>query len=122
MDRILLVDDNLEIRELLGRLLEDWNYAAVTAASLAEARQAVLTGGPFKVVICDFDLPDGNGLQLLAWLRWERRDHGAFLLISGSSDFDGDHASDFSFLAKPFRMEDLCRRLEELTNGKPQAR
>src|SRR6266545_4701173 len=114
MDRILLVDDNPAIRELLGRLLEDWNYSAVTAASLAEARQAVWTDGPFKVVICDFDLPDGNGLQLLAWLRWERRDHGPFLLISGSTDFDGDQASDFSFLAKPFRMEDLCRRLKEL--------
>ena len=122
MDRILLVDDNPEIRELLGRLLEDRNYAPVTAASLAEARQAVLTNGPFKVVVCDFDLPDGNGLQLLTWLRWERRDHGPFLLISGSSDFDGEQASDFCFLAKPFRMEDLFRRLEELTAGKPQVR
>ena len=122
MDRILLVDDNPEIRELLGRLLEDWNYAVVTAASLAEARQAVLSNGPFKVVICDFDLPDGNGLQFLAWLRCERRDQGPFLLISGSTDFDGGHPMDFSFLAKPFRMEELCRRLEELVPGKPQVR
>ncbi len=122
MDRILLIDDNPDLRELLGRLLEEWDYAAVTAASLAEARQAVLTHGPFKVVICDFDLPDGNGLQFLAWLRWERRDHGQFLLISGSSNFDGDHPSDFAFLAKPFRMEELRSRLDELTANKPQSR
>ena len=122
MDRILLIDDNPDIRELLGQLLEEWDYAAVTAASLAEARQAVLTDGPFKAVICDFDLPDGNGLQFLAWLRWERRDHGPFLLISGSSNFDGDHPSDFAFLAKPFRMEELRSRLDELTANKPQSR
>jgi DNA-binding response OmpR family regulator len=121
MDRILLVDDNPAIRDLLRSLLEEWNYLAFTAATLAEARQAVVTLGPFRVVICDFDLPDGNGLQFLDWLRWERREHGAFLLISGSSDFDVDHASDFSFLAKPFRMEELCGRLEELTAGKSQA-
>ena len=72
--------------------------------------------------VCDFDLPDGNGLQFLAWLRWERRDHGPFLLISGSSNFDGDHPSDFAFLAKPFRMEELRSRLDELTANKPQSR
>ena len=122
MDRILLVDDNPAIRDLLRALLESWNYAAFTAATLAEARHAVLTDGPFKVVICDFDMPDGNGLQFLDWLRWERGDHGPFLLISGSSNFDGDHPSDFAFLAKPFRMEELRSRLDELTANKPQSR
>ena len=83
MDRILIIDDNREMRELLSQLFFEWCYANVTAGTVEEARQAVLTEGPFNVVISDFQLPDGNGLQFLAWLRWERQDNARFLLISG---------------------------------------
>ena len=122
MDRILLIDDNREIRELITRLFDEWGYATVTVATLAEARNAVLSEASFKAVVCDFALPDGNGLEFLAWLKSERQIHAPFLLISGSVDFDGCHPPDCSFLAKPFRMEELRSRIEELIENKPQSR
>ena len=121
MDRILIIDDNREMRELLSQLFGEWCYANVTAGTVEEARQAVLTEGPFKVVVCDFQLPDGDGLQFLSWLRWERRDNAPFLLISGSTNFGPYRPSDFSFLAKPFRMEELRSRVEELIGNKPES-
>jgi len=60
MDRILIVDDHREMRELLELCFRKWSYATVAAGTLAEARDAFLTEGPFKMVICDFDLPDGT--------------------------------------------------------------
>jgi len=122
MDRILLIDDNREIRELITRLFDEWGYATVTVATLAEARNAVLSEASFKAVVCDFALPDGNGLEFLAWLRSERQIPAPFLLISGSVDFDGCHPPDCSFLAKPFRMEELRSRIEELIENKPKFR
>jgi len=120
MDRILLIDDSPEIRELIARLFDEWGYATVTVATLAEARNAVLSGATFKAVVCDFELSDGNGLEFLAWLRSDRQIHAPFLLISGSVDFDGGHPPDCSFLAKPFRLEELRSRIEELIENKPQ--
>src|SRR5438552_3471368 len=85
MDRILIVDDHREMRELLEHCFRKWSYATVAAGTLAEARDAFLSEGPFKMVICDFDLPDGNGLQFFSWLRFEQQNHARFLLMSGST-------------------------------------
>ena len=120
IDRVLLVDDKSEMRELLTQLFQHWSYATVSAATVAEARHAVLTQGPFKVVVCDFELPDGNGLQFWSWLRWERRDETRFLLMSGSTSFVRHRAADFAFLAKPFRPEELHRTVLELIGPKPE--
>jgi len=112
--RILLVDDKSEMRELLTQLFQRWCYSTVAAGTVAEARHAVLTHGPFNVVVCDFDLPDGTGLQFWSWLRWDRRDDAAFLLMSGSTSFVRHHTADFAFLSKPFRPEELRQLVSEL--------
>jgi len=122
MDRILIVDDHREMRELLGHCLRKWSFATVAAGSLAEARDAFLTAGPFKMIICDFDLSDGNGLQFFSWLRLEQQNHARFLLMSGSTNFVRYSSEDFMFLAKPFRSEQLRSRVEELIGTNPDAR
>lgn len=119
MDRILIVDDHREMRELLGLCLRKWSFATVAAGSLEEARNALLSDGPFRMIICDFDLPDGNGLQLFSWLRMEQQNRARFLLMSGSTNFVRYNSEDFMFLAKPFRSEQLRRRVEELIGAKP---
>jgi two-component system, response regulator YesN len=114
MARVLLVDDKAEMRELLTQLFQRWSYATVTAGTVAEAQHAILTRGPFKVVVCDFELPDGTGLQFWSWLKWDRRDDARFLLMSGSASFVRHHSDDFAFLSKPFRPEELQRSVAEL--------
>ena len=122
MDRILIVDDHREMRELLEHCFRKWSYATVAAGTLAEARDAFMTEGPFKMVVCDFDLPDGNGLQFFSWLRMEQQNHARFLLMSGSTNFVRYISEDFMFLAKPFRSEQLRSRVEELIGTKPDTR
>ena len=63
--RILLVDDDLNIRETLSETLRRYRHDVVTAGSFAEARHMLATSSqPFELVITDIRLPDGTGLQL----------------------------------------------------------
>ncbi len=82
LGRILIVDHDRDQGEQLSHCLQDLSYATVITANLAQARNAILTEGPFKAVVCDFVLPDGNGLQFLSWLRRKRGNRTRFLLIN----------------------------------------
>src|SRR5438552_16123009 len=63
MDRILLVDDDVEVRPLLEHILLDNGYEVVTAEGVATAT-ALLIAQPFDLVLCDVNSPDGSGLSI----------------------------------------------------------
>ena len=65
--RILIVDDEREVRDGLLEFLRDEGYETAGAETLAEARQD-LSRSPFDLVLLDLRLPDGSGLDLLAEL------------------------------------------------------
>ena len=62
--RILVVDDEQSMRELLAIMLKKEGYDVVTAESRAVAA-AVLGQGPVDMVITDVKLPDGDGIEIL---------------------------------------------------------
>ena len=64
MNRILVVDDEIGIRELLKEILEDSGYAVGTAATGAEAQERWRTERP-ELVLLDLSLPDFDGLTLI---------------------------------------------------------
>ena len=66
--RILVVDDEVNIREALGALLEEDGYAVSMAASVEEAL-AQLREGEFHLVISDLRMGDRSGLDILHWLQ-----------------------------------------------------
>lgn len=80
--RILLVDDESVIRELLGRVLGGLGCDLVPAAGLEEAL-ARLDGTAFDLLITDLRLPDGNGADVIRHFkaRWPA---ASVLVITGS--------------------------------------
>jgi two-component system, sensor histidine kinase len=62
--RILVVDDDNDVRLALGELFTRWGVAHDLAATGAEAHAAA-TQGHYALILCDHRLPDANGLQLL---------------------------------------------------------
>ncbi len=66
--RILVVDDEAPIRELLAAYLTKYGYEVVTAASGAEA-QRLADGETVHLAILDVVLPDTDGMELLAQLK-----------------------------------------------------
>ncbi|MGE5268470.1 MAG: response regulator [Thiohalocapsa sp.] len=62
--RILVVDDDAGVRDLLALALHDGGYEVTVAGSAAEAC-ACLDATPFDAVICDWWLPDLHGLAVV---------------------------------------------------------
>jgi DNA-binding NtrC family response regulator len=66
--RILVVDDEVNIREALSALLQDDGFQVTTAATAEEAI-ATLGKEQFNVVISDLRMDGGSGLDILRWMR-----------------------------------------------------
>jgi len=63
MDRILLGEDDVEVRPLLEHILMDNGFRVTTAENVASAT-TLLGSQPFDLAICDVNLPDGSGLTV----------------------------------------------------------
>lgn len=119
MARILVAEDNANVRHLTARMLASAGHECTEAEdgreALVLARHARV---PFDVIVSDIDMPHLSGTALLDILRNQPGPPLRFILISGAwveEDVDCvPHASDafLAFLAKPFRREQLCRLVE----------
>jgi len=115
-NRLLIVEDDPVQRELLGAIFEDEPCKALAAGSLAEARRTLLRFQP-DIILLDYQLPDGNALELIRELRAEEPRPAVVVITSLSSvtlavdliQEGADH-----FLVKPVEpgaLLALCRRL-----------
>ncbi len=85
--RVLVVEDDAAIRRRLCAVLAQTRDGAGTihaVADLAGAR-AALQAGDFGLALVDVGLPDGNGVELIAWLH-EHRPRTQALVVSGFGD------------------------------------
>lgn len=107
--RILVVDDEPNLRVLLRIMLEGEGYVVQEAASFREAASA-LTRESFDVAICDIFLPDGNGLDLLRTFRSTKPDT-QFVVITAHSTpvhlLTALREGAVEYLSKPFDLEEL---------------
>ena len=84
--RVLLVDDNADVRRSFGRALKRADYAVVEVENGQEA-MAVLPEGDFDVVVSDVRMPDMGGVELLEAVHREDADLPV-ILMSGEPDLD----------------------------------
>ena len=68
---VLIVDDEPDLAELLSLTLRRMNLRTRTAPDVSTA-QRLLRGEPFDLCLTDMRLPDGNGLDLVAWIQENR--------------------------------------------------
>lgn len=114
MPRVLVVDDQPEVRTTISIMLRMQRYEVVEAASAASAL-VLFEQGSFDLAIIDMFLQDSNGSDLIAALR--ARSPGLLVVaISGMAALDAmpeaAALSDVARLPKPFRPQDLMRAIE----------
>ncbi len=114
--RVLAVDDEPQILRVLERTLGPEGFAVTVAASPREARLR-LTLGEFEVVLSDFRMPGGDGIELLEEVR-ERQPRARRVLLTGQADFQIlcdaiNRASLHRLFLKPWNHSDLVRALRE---------
>jgi DNA-binding response OmpR family regulator len=113
---ILIIDDNEEILFGIEKLLKSSHYHTDTASTLRLAEEA-LTKHEYDLIILDWMLPDGSGVEFLARLRQEYLSTPV-LLLSSKSEIDEkvealDSGAD-DYLAKPFSNIELLARIRAL--------
>ncbi len=82
--QILIVDDDLRIRDSLEKLLTSFGYSIKKAASAEEA-DAWFTSQHFDLVMLDIEMPRMNGLEFLRWVQ-TRDKEVAVIMVTGVDD------------------------------------
>lgn len=106
---LLVVDDEEPARRLLARVLTDNGYTCKTAGTMAEALD-LLEAGAFDLVITDFDMPGGSGLDLLRHVQTRLPDTGTIMLTGKGSRELGESAvreGVYGYLRKPLDVEEM---------------
>jgi DNA-binding NtrC family response regulator len=107
--RILVVDDDAEMRALLADVLSDEGYAVEGVANGAEALIRLRTES-FGAIVLDKNMPGLSGLDLLPGLRTICPDTPV-IMITAFGDvatyMDAMEKGAFEYVFKPFRMEEL---------------
>ena len=112
--RLLVVEDNVQLAELLTKGLRTAGYETDVLSSLEEASMVLRTTF-YAALILDLGLPDGDGLALLREIR--HRDNPIPVIVitarGGLNDrVHGLRSGADDYLVKPFALEELIARLE----------
>jgi two-component system, NtrC family, response regulator PilR len=106
---VLIVDDEPDIRELLGITLSRMGLKSLSAATLGEARDKLARLQP-DLCLTDMRLPDGNGISLVEYIQQEFPDIPvAMITAHGSVEtaIAALKAGAFDFISKPIELERL---------------
>jgi DNA-binding NtrC family response regulator len=106
---ILIVEDDKAQRELLGEALRKRGFYVEGAENLAEAKE-LLEKRDFNVLLLDYKLPDGDGLEFLAYLKKNYPNIPTIMLTAYASVENAVlamKAGAFHYLAKPINLEEL---------------
>jgi len=107
--RVLVVDDEPDIRELLELTLAKMGVGVVTVGSVGEAREQ-LKNGRFDLCLTDMRLPDGDGLELVRYIGTLGGDPPVAVITAyGSADnaVAALKAGAFDYVAKPVGLEQV---------------
>jgi DNA-binding response OmpR family regulator len=111
--KILVVEDQQRLAQLVRQGLTECAYTVTTAASCAAARDALCEDN-FDLIILDLGLPDGDGLELLR--EWRKSGFNEPVLILSARDAVQDRVKGLDlgaddYLSKPFSLEELLARV-----------
>jgi len=117
--RILVVDDEDDLRTLLSHVLATHGYE-ITSASDGEEAIAILRKNTFDVALLDIQMPNMNGIQVLKFIN-ENCPSTRAIMLTGYADLK--HAMEAKeygaedFIGKPYKLEDILNTIERALNA-----
>lgn len=114
--KILVVEDDGDLREIIGKSLQKERYIVENAANTREALTKV-DSYEYDCVLLDIMLPDGNGLDILRYLH--QTEHQPHVIIISAKDSIDDKVLGLDlgaddYLPKPFHLAELHARIKSV--------
>lgn len=114
--KILIIEDEPDVLSSISTYLRQQGFVCEEASTYIEA-ETKLAGYNYEIVILDLMLPDGNGLNLLEWLKKEQPETG-ILIVSAKDALDDklkglDLGAD-DYITKPFHLAELNSRVHAI--------
>ena len=113
MKKILIVDDEVDICEMMSFTFDSHGFQTFTAHDAAEAFEIVKKKKP-DLVVSDIRMPKGGGMKLLEDIKNFDANHPKVFLITGYSDNTREEAiaaGAEDVLAKPIKLQELVDRV-----------
>ena len=120
-ETVLIVDDEPSVRMLVTEVLEDLGYTAIEAADSVAGLKVLQSDVRIDLLVTDVGLPGGMNGRQMADAGRERRPDLKVLFITGYAETavlgHGSLSPGMQVLTKPFVLETLASRIEELIAG-----
>ena len=116
LQKILLIEDEPDIRKTLEYNIAREGYDVVSAPSLSEGRNHLNTGS-FSLILLDLMLPDGSGLDLCREIKSDKEKVATPIIILTAKDDEVDKVVGFElgaddYVTKPFSVRELILRIK----------
>jgi two-component system, OmpR family, phosphate regulon response regulator OmpR len=117
--RLLLIDDDLRLTDMVGGYLRQHGFEVDAAGSLAAGRERLKQGSAYDALLLDLMLPDGDGLDFTRELRGQPRTRRLPLLMLTARGEPMDRIVGLEmgaddYLPKPFEPRELLARVKAL--------
>src|ERR1041385_7595785 len=113
--RVLVVDDEDTIRNLLKSRMEREGHEVTVASNADEAINAFGKGPEFGVVVTDLKMPGKDGFALTSWVK-EKHPHARVIVITGHGEKDvavkALRTGASEYLEKPFDLDEFSHAVK----------
>ncbi|MEH6627577.1 MAG: response regulator [Motiliproteus sp.] len=125
--KILVVDDAAFIRDMVRKTLRArFPGFAVEEAINGRKAQQLLARAEFDLILCDWEMPEMSGIELLAWLRKEQKAATPFIMVTSRGDkenvVEAVQAGVTDYIGKPFSREKLLGTVVKVLSKKHDLR
>lgn len=114
--KILIIEDEPSLRELMQKELVQQGYVVELAANFAQAEEKVALYS-YDCILLDIMLPDGNGLKILESLKEQGKRENVIIISAKDSIDDKVYGLELGaddYLPKPFHMVELLARIKSV--------
>ena len=123
-DRILIVEDEPDIRSTLEYNLHRDNFQTESVGNLLDAEK-ILSTSNISLILLDLMLPDGSGLDLCRKLKADQSTSSIPIIILTAKDDEVDKVVGFElgaddYVTKPFSVRELILRIKAILKRKVQ--